>query len=130
MDVYLPEGDWYHYDSGRRYKGPLTLKEFETPLDAPPCFIGGQGIIILREADDLPFKAKVYPVSRRKTSFSFTYPDGVAQTLITYQKWNENAELVVIDQALGTEIPYEVDTASGSISFYIVPDHDYDIVEH
>ena len=129
MDVYLPEGDWYHYDSGKRYEGPLTLKGFETPLDAPPCFIGGQGIIILREADDLPFKAKVYPVSRKKTSFSFNYPDGVARTLISYQKWDDNAELVVIDQTLGTEIPFEVDTTSGSIRFDILPDHDYEIVE-
>ena len=129
MDVYLPEGDWYHYDSGKRYEGPLTLKDFETPLDAPPCFIGGQGVIILREADDLPFKAKVYPVSRRKTFFSFNYPDGVAQTLINYQRWDDDAELVVIDQTLGTEIPFEVDTTSGSIRFDIMPDHDYEIVE-
>ena len=129
MDVYLPEGGWYHYESGKRYEGPLTLRDFETRLDAPPCFIGGQGIIILREADDVPFRAKVYPVSTKKTSFSFNYPDGLAQTLISYQKWDDNAELVVIDQTLGTEIPIEVDTASGSISFDIVPDHDYDIVE-
>ena len=129
MDVYLPEGDWYHCGSGKRYEGPLTLKEFETPLDAPPCFVGGQGIIILREADDLPFKAKVYPVSIRRASFSFYYPDGVAQSLISYRKWDDNAELVVIDQTLGSEIPFEVDTASGSISFDIVPNHAYDIVE-
>ena len=129
MDVYLPDGDWYHCDSGKRYEGPLTLKEFEAPLDAPPCFIGGQGIIVLREADDLPLKARVYPVSRRKTLFSFNYPDGVAQSLISYRKWGDNADLVVTDQTLGTEIPFEVDTASGSISFDIVPNHDYDIVE-
>ncbi|MXY08715.1 MAG: hypothetical protein F4Y61_08715 [Rhodothermaceae bacterium] len=129
MDVYLPDGDWYHCDSGKRYEGSLTLKEFEAPLDAPPCFIGGQGIIVLREADDLPLKARVYPVSRRKTLFSFNYPDGVAQSLISYRKWDDNAELVVIDQTLGSEIPFEVDTASGSIIFDIVPNHDYDIVE-
>ena len=29
MDVYLPKGSWYDYENGKKYQGPLILKDFE-----------------------------------------------------------------------------------------------------
>ncbi len=129
MDIYLPEGVWYDFESGRKYAGPTMLKDFKMPLDKTPCFVGGQGIVVLREADNLPLKARVYPIAEEKTSLSFTHPDGIAKSLISYKKWNIDTKLVVMDATIYEKVPFKIDSASGSISFEIIPDHNYNIIE-
>lgn len=46
--VYLPEGVWFDYYTGRRYTGKRYLQVL-TPLDQIPVFVRGGGIIPLRE---------------------------------------------------------------------------------
>lgn len=46
MDVYLPQGNWYDYEDGKKYQGPTTLENFEIPFDKIPVFIGGKGVLI------------------------------------------------------------------------------------
>ena len=129
MDVYLPKGEWYDYDSGKKYTGPLTLKDFEMPLDKTPCFIGGKGIVVLREADQLPLMANIYPIQEVETSFTFVHPDGNAKSVITYKAWNAKSQLTVLDTALNEKIPFTRDAVTGSITFEIHPNHNYNIIE-
>ncbi|MDN5200319.1 glycoside hydrolase family 31 protein [Fulvivirgaceae bacterium BMA10] len=129
MNVYLPDGVWFDFDSGKKYEGPVVLEAFEIPLDKTPCFVGGQGVIVLRDSDNTHLSAKVYPIADRKTSFSFTYPDGVAKSIITYKKWSSNEKLVVVDTTLNKRVPFETDAVSGNISFEITPNHNYNIIE-
>lgn len=58
LDIYLPKGVWYDFDSGKRYKGGKIYKGVKMPLDKTPCFVGGKGIIILRNDEKL--KVRVY----------------------------------------------------------------------
>ncbi len=42
--VYLPEGKWYEYESGRQLSGPSTLR-IEPPLDVLPLYVRDNSII-------------------------------------------------------------------------------------
>lgn len=62
MDVYLPEGVWFDYETGKKYVGPLTLIDFEIPLEKTPCFIGGNGLLVERKNEMLI--ARIYPIAK------------------------------------------------------------------
>lgn len=123
LDVYLPEGTWFDYDTGRQYEGPLLLDEYEMPLDKTPCFIGGKGVVVLRESDDSPLKAKIYPIVKDQTAFTFHYPDGMAKTVIELSALNDKT--VVIDATAGKTIRAAVEHQTGALSFSIYPGHNY-----
>jgi alpha-D-xyloside xylohydrolase len=38
-DVYLPEGEWVHFFSRRKYSGGRWIKAMEVPLDEMPVFV-------------------------------------------------------------------------------------------
>lgn len=42
--VYLPEGTWFDYWTGKEYKGPTTLR-LEPPLEVLPLYVRGDSII-------------------------------------------------------------------------------------
>ncbi len=125
LDVYLPEGTWFDYDTGKKYHGPTTLNNFSMPIDKTPCFVGGKGIIVLRSSDSAPLTAKIYPIARDNTRFTFNHPDGESQSLITIGKWKDKP--VVIDITNEHEIPVALCEESGAISFKIQPNHDYQL---
>ena len=41
-DIYLPFGTWINYFTGDVYEGPVTLYDFEVPLDSIPVFRNAQ----------------------------------------------------------------------------------------
>jgi alpha-glucosidase (family GH31 glycosyl hydrolase) len=43
-NVYLPEGKWYEYETGKEYSGPNTLR-IEPPLDVLPLYVRDNSII-------------------------------------------------------------------------------------
>jgi alpha-D-xyloside xylohydrolase len=43
-NVYLPEGKWYEYETGKEYGGPHTLR-IEPPLDVLPLYVRDNSII-------------------------------------------------------------------------------------
>ncbi|MEC3908259.1 hypothetical protein VOI54_14615 [Tamlana sp. 2201CG12-4] len=129
MDVYLPEGVWFDYETGKKYNGKQVLNDYKIPLDKTPVFIGGKGIVIERTSDNMPLKAKVYPVSRSSQIYKFIYPDNKGVNIITYNGWGSINTLKVKDITDNKEIAYDYDAASGSISFEIRPNHNYQIAE-
>lgn len=44
-DIYLPEGRWTDYWSGRTYEGPVTLDDYDAPLGTLPVFVRGGAIV-------------------------------------------------------------------------------------
>jgi hypothetical protein len=127
LDVYLPEGTWFDYDTGKKYQGPTTLQAFSMPIDKTPCFVGGKGIIVVRSADDTPLTVKIYPIARENTKFTFNHPDGVSQSMISIGKWKDTP--VVKDMTDKHAIPVVLCEESGAVSFEIRPNHHYQLGE-
>ena len=123
LDVYLPEGIWFDYDTGKKYQGPTTLIGFSMPNDKTPCFVGGKGIIVTRTSDDAPLMAKIYPIAKANTVFHFNHPDGEAQSLITISRQKDKP--MVRDITDDCEIPVVLCKESGAVSFKILPNHHY-----
>jgi hypothetical protein len=71
-DIYLPEGRWMDFDTGRIYEGKQVLKSFEMPVEKTPLFIGGSGVTV--EEIDGSVRACVYPVAKDAT-VSLTLPE-------------------------------------------------------
>ena len=91
MDVYLPDGIWYDYENGERFQGPILLSEVNVPLDKIPCFIGGDGIIVLRKEERLI--VKIYPV---KKNVDYKFFDEVNDQYSTINVNNPNWEKLII----------------------------------
>jgi hypothetical protein len=71
-DIYLPEGQWMDFDTGRIYEGKQMLKSFKLPVEKTPLFIGGSGVTV--EEIDGSIRACVYPVAQTAT-VSLTLPE-------------------------------------------------------
>jgi alpha-glucosidase (family GH31 glycosyl hydrolase) len=71
-DIYLPEGKWIDYDSGKIYAGSQVLKSFALPAGKTPVFIGGSGVTI--EHINGQDRVCVYPVEKA-SSVQLTLPD-------------------------------------------------------
>jgi len=125
MDLYLPEGLWFDYDTGKKYQGPKLLKDFAMPRDKTPCFVGGKGVLITRESDDAPLTARIYPIIKESSPFVFTHPDGSSQTVITISDWKGMP--VVENTTTGEGVLVRVDEASGAVSFEILPENNYQL---
>lgn len=71
-DIYLPAGVWYDWESNKKHMGPVTLKNYKIPLDKTPCFVGGKGVVIFREAETAILKARIYEVGKKQKADFFT----------------------------------------------------------
>lgn len=84
-DIYLPEGTWIDYWSGRTYEGPTTIDTYNAPLDTLPLFVKAgaavpmwPGIRSYRDRTaDSPLAWDVYP--QGDTSFTLYEDDGVTR---------------------------------------------------
>lgn len=83
--IYLPEGTWTDYWTGRTYQGPTTVDGYRAPLDTLPLFVKAGANIPMwpgirshedRTADS-PLAWDVYP--RGTSSFTLYEDDGVTR---------------------------------------------------
>lgn len=65
-DVYLPQGTWMDFDTGKIYSGSQTLKDFALPVGKTPVFIGGSGVTL--EHIDGADRICIYPVASSSTA--------------------------------------------------------------
>ncbi len=128
IDVYLPEGIWFDYETGEQYKGPVMLEDFFMPVDKTPVFVGGKGVMVMREKDEELLRARVYPMEREDEVFVFHHPDGTSKSRIILNGWGE-VKPIVIDEDTGKEVQVQERKPEGSISFFIEPGHNYKILE-
>ncbi len=126
MNIYLPAGTWIDIETGEVHTGPTTLTDFDMPLEKTPVFVGGKGVLVRRLSDALPLKAVIYPIATGGSSYTFTYPDGNSTSTIVNNNtgWNV-AALQITDTTAGSPVPFDVDAATGAISFDLTAGHDY-----
>jgi alpha-glucosidase (family GH31 glycosyl hydrolase) len=93
-DVYLPAGKWMDYDTGKLYAGATMLRNFALPVDKTPLFVGGSGIVIEREGQQIV--ARVYPLGGVAKQ-GFLLPGAEKETVLEVSARNLR-EAKVIDQ--------------------------------
>lgn len=118
MNIYLPEGRWILFDTGAVFEGPQTLTDFTMPLDQAPVFVGGKGILLLRNPKDDHLYAEVYSVSKddQKTSF---YLEGGENAIVIENRLKGNGitNAFVRDETNGKTIPYRLDVKRKAVVF-------------
>jgi hypothetical protein len=93
-DVYLPAGKWMDYDTGKLYSGGRLLPGFSLPVGKTPLFVGGSGIVIEREGQQMV--ACVYPLGGVAKE-SFLLPGAQKETVLDVSTRNLR-EAKVVDQ--------------------------------
>lgn len=116
MNIVLPPGTWYDYDSGERFRGPKVLRDFPMPVGKTPVFVGGAGIVVLRSSDEAPLQAHVYPVDQPVDSFTFYHPDGESTSILLRRK---RTDVGVWDAQTEQAIPFSQSPKTGALSFPI-----------
>jgi alpha-glucosidase (family GH31 glycosyl hydrolase) len=125
-DVYLPAGDWMDFDTGQVYAGPKLLSAFPLPPGKTPLFIGGQGVLVLRDLKTNALRAKVYPVAPKGSEYRFTHADGVSRSHIRLDApaWTQKG-LRVVDLTLGKRVLFDWEPKLRAVVFGVEPGHDY-----
>jgi len=123
MDLYLPEGIWFDYDSGEKHTGPKLLKDFPLPVTKTPCFVGGKGILVTRSSDDTPLTVHLYPTDQTCKSHTVYHLDGTSTSEITWAEPNKTRS--VTDTTTGKSVTTHMDENTSALSFEISPDHHY-----
>ena len=127
-DVYLPEGTWLDYNSGEVYQGPTTLKDYPHPLDEMPVFVGGKGILVGRDPENLDkLFGEVFPISAKGTSYTYTYTDGTTESTITNnaEGW-ASSTLEIWDTTDNVQVNF-TRMENGAFRFDFTPGHNYEI---
>ncbi|MFD8706893.1 TIM-barrel domain-containing protein [Kitasatospora sp. NPDC059648] len=83
--IYLPEGTWTDYWTGRTYQGPTTINGYSAPLDTLPLFVKGGSIVPMWPQGTLSWENRdrgeldydVYP--RGDSSYTLYEDDGVTR---------------------------------------------------
>ncbi len=122
MDVYLPEGVWYDWETGEKFQGPIMLYDFELPINKTPCFVGGKGVVLLRDKQD-QLSLRIYDVNKKSTSTFYTM-EGADKYTVQVKKNNlDNVE--VWDTTEKKKIIFMREL--GGIEFGITEGHSYEI---
>ncbi len=125
-DVYLPAGKWMDYDTGEVHTGPKMLAHFPLPPGKTPLFVGGKGVLVLRDLKDNSLRAKVYPVAVAGSEYRFTHADGTNRSRIVVAAANwEQRSLAVTDTASNAPVAFEFEPKTRAVSFVIQKGHDY-----
>ena len=118
MNIYLPQGRWILFDTGEVFEGPQTLTDFAMPLDQPPVFVGGTGILLLRDPKDDHLYAEVYSVSKEDQKAYFHLKDGENAIIIENRlKGNGTENAFVRDETNGKTIPHRLDEKRQAVVF-------------
>ena len=118
MSIYLPAGTWSDFDTGTTYNGPTTLTEFGMPLDKTPVFVGGKGILLLRDPQDNHCYVEVYPVSKEAQVATF-YLDGDKDVITIQNKLMGKSirDAIVQELAIEAVVPHQVDERRNVLIF-------------
>src|SRR5690606_4069206 len=113
------------YETGARFSGNQTLKDYPLGTDRVPAFVGGDGILVERDGDGL--QAKVFPVGDRRTEYVM---DGQGEPLsirLNNHGWDP-ARLRVVDRTDDRQIPFTIDEVTGAVKFAVATGHRYQLV--
>jgi hypothetical protein len=123
MDIYLPEGKWFDWETQEEFTGPRTLVNYEIALDKTPCFAGGDGILLLRNSDDQNLKVRVYAVNKKVKAEFFSLQNSNKYEIEVLETDLNKAE--VWDNTSKQKIDYQKE--KNYIEFEIVEGHNYSV---
>ena len=125
-DVYLPAGQWMDYDTGEVHLGPKMLSHLALPPGKTPLFVGGRGVLIVRDLKENRLQARIYPVALPGSEYRFTNADGVTRSKISVaiQSW-EAPTFAVVDTTTKSLVPAERDAKTRAVVFTVEKGHDY-----
>ena len=115
MDIYLPEGKWFDWETQEEFIGPRTLADYKIALDKVPCFVGGDGIILLRDSNYKKLKVRLYAVDRKAKAEFFSlensnkYEVEVSETdLSKAEVWDITSKQKIVYQKMDNYIEFEI----------------------
>jgi alpha-glucosidase len=77
-DVYLPEGEWYNYRTGKKFEGGQTI-QVPVTLQSIPIFVRAGGFIfsqpVVQSTDEMPGNSLEVLIGPAKSSESVQYED-------------------------------------------------------
>ena len=113
-DVYLPEGKWIQYDTGKVFYGPQTLKDWESPIDQMPAFIGGKGVLIGEDFENNSYFAEVFPVAEKGSVYTYTFVNGTTKSTVTNANdgWSAST-LEIWDTTENQQVAFEQNVTNG-----------------
>lgn len=100
-DIYLPAGEWMDFETGKLYKGNQTLTAFAMPVDKAPLFVGGTGITL--EKDQNNVFACIYPVAPAGT-VTLTLPNDTRPIRIVIKGSMKGAHALVVKDQTGKTV--------------------------
>lgn len=122
-DIYLPHGIWFDWETGEKFTGPTTLKNYEIPLGKVPCFVGGKGVVIIRNKDTEEFVARIYEVEKKVETEFYTLQNGEKYELEVLS--TELEKVTVQNKTTGKTISHK--KGEGFIDFPIEEGQNYEI---
>jgi len=123
IDIYLPEGKWFDWETQKEYIGPRTLANYEIALDKTPCFVGGDGILVLRNSDDQNLKVRVYAVNKKVKAEFFSLQNSNKYEIKISETNLNKVEVWDIDS--NTKVPFQY--KKNYIEFEILEGHSYNL---
>jgi len=131
-DVYLPEGTWIEYSTGKTYvveESGLLLKDRYHPIDEIPAFVGGKGVLVGEDmADKGHYFVEVFPIANNGSVYEYTHIDSTSKSIITNSNigWSP-ASLKVTDTTTGQTVPFTYNGVNRSIKFDYIAGHNYEL---
>lgn len=128
-DVYLPAGSWIEYETGRRYEGPVTLRNHPVPMGAIPVFIGGAGVTVFLDEGERTWM-EVYPPAPSGTEYTHIWTDGVTRTALClgHSGWRTGSLRVTVEAEDGrtaVPVPHRISARTGAVRFPVEPGRRY-----
>ncbi len=108
-DVYLPAGEWVYYFSGKRFTGPVELKDFAVPESEYPLFVKTGAIIPMMPAMRYVGEKPVDPLELD------IYPGGTSH----YVNYEDDGVTRKFEDGDYCTTAYECSTKPGSVVFGI-----------
>ncbi|NRQ30995.1 DUF5110 domain-containing protein [Nonomuraea sp. NN258] len=107
--IYLPEGRWVDYWTGKVHNGPATLNGYHAPLDTLPVFVRAGAIVPMYKAGinnhsevraEDPLTLDVYPLG--DSSFDLYADDGRTRAYAAGQSATQRFTVDAPDKGVGT----------------------------
>ncbi len=123
MDIYLPEGKWFDWETQEEFMGPRTLADYKIALDKVPCFVGGDGIILLRDSNYKKLKVRLYAVNKKAKAEFFSLENSKKYEIEVLE--TDISKANIWDKTSKQKIDYQKE--KNYIEFEIVEGHNYSV---
>ncbi|WP_378733213.1 TIM-barrel domain-containing protein [Nocardia brasiliensis] len=115
--IYLPEGTWIDYWTGRSWTGPTTVDGYRAPLDTLPLFVRAGAVVPMwpegtqswRTRDKSVLDLDIYP--KGEGSFTLTEDDGVTRG---YQRGEQATQSFTVRAPESGPVEVTIGASSGS----------------